>query len=224
LKNFESRFYTATLKIKIGDAIDLDLDEAGIKDASPGHFRGTLRLVHARNVESTKWVTNEDSLTRGFRNEVVMKIAIGIAALVCAATAFAAPATASWFHSNAKAQISGQVVDDRYGKPLEGIQVMAVPAGTTTVEGSTFSDKTGRFTLRGLRGGDYRLVFQRPGSGQAYADGISVRSDDHLVMISPFAVPSVAVAMIQELGMRAQCGKLLQPGQTADVYVVCSGY
>ncbi|HLJ85157.1 MAG TPA: carboxypeptidase-like regulatory domain-containing protein [Candidatus Eremiobacteraceae bacterium] len=153
-----------------------------------------------------------------------MKIALGIAALMCAAVAFAAPATASWFHSNAKAQISGQVVDDRYGKPLEGIDVMAVSAGTTTVEASTTSDKNGRFTLRGLRAGDYRLVFQRPGSGQAYVDGIAVRADDHLVLISPFAVPNVAVALTQEIGMRPQCGKLLQPGQTADVYVVCSGY
>jgi 5-hydroxyisourate hydrolase-like protein (transthyretin family) len=153
-----------------------------------------------------------------------MKIAFGIAALVCAAAAFATPAAASWFHSNAKAQISGQVVDDRYGKPLAGIQVMAVPAGTTTVEASTISDKNGRFTVRGLRGGDYRLVFQRPGFGQAYADGIAVRSDDHLVMIAPFAVPNVAVAMIQELGMRPQCGNLLQSGEVADVYVVCSGY
>jgi hypothetical protein len=153
-----------------------------------------------------------------------MKIAIGIVALMCAAVAFAAPATASWFHTNAKAQISGQVVDDRYGKPLDGIQVMAVPAGTTTVEASTISDKSGRFTLRGLRGGDYRLVFQRAGSGQAYADGIAVRSDDHLVMISPFAIPNVAVSMIQGIGMRPQCGSLIQPGQTSDVYVVCSGY
>jgi 5-hydroxyisourate hydrolase-like protein (transthyretin family) len=153
-----------------------------------------------------------------------MRIAIGIAALVCAATAFASPAAASWFHSNAKAQISGQVVDDHFGKPIAGIQVMAVPAGATIVEASTMSDKNGRFTLRGLRGGDYRLVFQRPGFGQAYADGISVRSDDHLVMIAPFAVPNVAVAMIQELGMRPQCGNLLNPGEVADVYVVCSGY
>lgn len=156
-----------------------------------------------------------------------MRIALIVAtaaSIVCSAAAFTGPASASWFHSSATAQVSGQVVSAKDDSPLAGIHVLAVPAGTRTVEASAISDKSGRFTLRGLRGGQYRLVFDRAGYGQAYADGITVRSDDHLVMISPFAVPDVKLATIQQIALGPQCGNLIQPAETADVYVVCSGY
>ncbi len=189
---------------------------------SQNPYRGTL----SRYVLSEEWKKKNNEVFHYAckQNEVNMKIAIGIVAVAASlitSAALRAPAVAASLQ--ASAQISGQVVDARDGSPLPHVQILAVSASTKDVESTAFADRTGHFTLRGLRGDSYRLVFARSGYGQAYADGITVSPSDHLVMISPFAVQAVPVAMIQELGMRPQCGSLIQPDQTSDVYVVCSG-
>ena len=149
-----------------------------------------------------------------------MKNAIGIAIAVVLATICASQSASI---ARPTAQISGQAVDATTLAPIWGIHVLAVVAGTKTVEAQAETGKDGRFTLRGLAGGQYRLVFDRSGFGQAYADGISVQPDDHLVLISPFAVARVPLSASERVSMLPRCGGVVEPSETADVYVVCSG-
>jgi len=120
------------------------------------------------------------------------------------------------------AAISGRVVDSRTDVPLAGVKVTAYHVGSTAPEASAMTDAQGQFTLNGLRGGDYRLLFERSGYPRALAAGIGVKSHDHLVLVAAFALqvnPRVGQARPVD-----PCSSLVQPGEVADVYVICSGH
>jgi 5-hydroxyisourate hydrolase-like protein (transthyretin family) len=124
--------------------------------------------------------------------------------------------------ATAAAALSGRVVDSRSKAPLAGVKVTAFPLGSTVAESSTMTDVQGRFTLAGLRGGDYRLLFEHSGYPKSLAGGIDVKPHDHLVLISAFALQSKSG--LEQVRMVDPCGSLVQPGQVADVYVICSGH
>lgn len=120
------------------------------------------------------------------------------------------------------AAISGRVVDSRSDSPLAGVSVTAYPVGLTSAEASATTDDQGQFTLSGLRGGDYRLLFERSGYPKALAAGIDVKPHDHLVLVAAFALQKNPRS-----GQARQvdpCSSLVQPGDVADVYVICSGH
>jgi hypothetical protein len=120
------------------------------------------------------------------------------------------------------AAISGRVVDSRTDTPLAGVKVSAFPLGSTTAEATAMTDNQGQFTLNGLRGGDYRLLFERSGYPRALAAGIGVKPHDHLVLVGAFALQvNPRVGQSRPLD---PCSSLLQPGEVADVYVICSGH
>jgi Carboxypeptidase regulatory-like domain len=148
-------------------------------------------------------------------------VALSLQAIPAPAAAVA-PATISLRPAPAPAALSGRVVDSRRNDPLQGVKVIAYPEGSTVAEASTITDDQGRFTLTDLRGGDYRLLFEHTGYPKSLAGGIGVKSGDHLVLIAAFALR--ANPSLQDVRMVDQCGSLIQPGQTADVYVICSGH
>jgi hypothetical protein len=138
----------------------------------------------------------------------------------------ASPATSQGTHVVADmttaAAISGRVVDSRSDSPLAGVNVTAFPVGSTTAEARAMTDDQGQFTLTGLRGGDYRLLFERAGYPRALAAGIGVKAHDHLVLVAAFALqknPRVGQARPVD-----PCSSLVQPGEVADVYVICGGH
>ena len=120
------------------------------------------------------------------------------------------------------AAISGRVVDSRKDTPLAGVKVTAFPVGSTTAQATAMTDDRGQFTLSGLRGGNYRLLFERSGYPRALATGIGVKPHDHLVLVAAFALQ-----MDPRLGQARPvdpCSSLVQPGEVADVYVICGGH
>ena len=152
-------------------------------------------------------------------------------ALLTAALALASPAAA--LSSNASggyqvaaqtasnSAISGRVVDAGNNNPLAGVKVTAYRIGFTVAQATAMTDAQGQFTLTGLTGGDYRLLFDRAGYPRALAGGIGVKPHDHLVLVAAFALQSKVKA--QQALVADPCSSLLQPGQVADIYVVCSG-
>ena len=147
-------------------------------------------------------------------------------ALVAPSMSLASPAAATSARvvadvTNAAA-ISGRVVDSRNDVPIAGVKVTAFPVGSTTAEATAMTDNQGQFTLNGLRGGDYRLLFERSGYPRALAAGIGVKPHDHLVLVAAFALqmnPRVGQARPVD-----PCSSLVQPGEVADVYVICGGH
>lgn len=120
------------------------------------------------------------------------------------------------------AALSARVVDAKTNVPLADVKVTAYPQGSTVAESTTMTDSQGQFTLTGLRGGEYRLLFERSGYPRSLAGGIGVKPHDHLVLISSFALQSKT--RLDKARLVDPCGSLVQPGQVADVYVICSGH
>jgi hypothetical protein len=120
------------------------------------------------------------------------------------------------------AAISGRVVDAKRNTFLAGVKVTAFQEGSTSAESSAVTDDQGNFTLSGLHGGDYRLLFERSGYPKSIAAGITVRPHEHLVLISAFALDSNP--RFGQVRVTNPCSSLVQPGEVADVYTICSGH
>jgi hypothetical protein len=102
------------------------------------------------------------------------------------------------------------------------VKVTAFQQGSTVAEASSVTDDQGQFTLSGLRGGDYRLLFERSGYPKSLAAGITVKPHEHLVLISAFALESNP--RFGQVRVTNPCSSLVQPGEVADLYVICSGH
>jgi 5-hydroxyisourate hydrolase-like protein (transthyretin family) len=150
----------------------------------------------------------------------ILTAALALASPV-AALSSAAPGGYLVAAQTAPAAISGRVVDARNNNPLAGVKVTAFRIGFTVAQSTASTDAQGQFTLNGLTGGDYRLLFERAGYPRALAGGIGVKPHDHLVLVAAFALQSKVKA--QQALVADPCSSLLQPGQVADIYVVCSG-
>jgi 5-hydroxyisourate hydrolase-like protein (transthyretin family) len=122
----------------------------------------------------------------------------------------------------AASALSGRVVDATQNTPLAGVKVSAFAQGSTMAESSAVTDDHGKFTLSGLHGGNYELLFERAGYPKSIASGITVRPNEHLVLISSFALDSNP--RFGQVRLTNPCSSLLQPGEVADVYTICSGH
>ena len=151
--------------------------------------------------------------------------AIAIAAATLAAPS---PSTAAGNGTNVvalaavAAAISGRVVDAKQDTQLAGVKVTAFQQGSTVPEATAVTDDKGQFTLSGLHGGDYRLLFERSGYPRSLATGITVRPHEHLVLISAFALETNP--KFGRVQLANPCSSLVQPGEVADVYTICSGH
>jgi hypothetical protein len=157
---------------------------------------------------------------------IIAALAVGftlaVSAVALSASTIASDGVQVAAQTSVAAALSGRVVDAQSHAPLANVKITAYPQGSTVAEASAMTDIHGQFTLAGLRGGDYRLLFERPGYPKSLAGGIGVKPHDHLVLISSFALQSTQRS--PQLRLVDPCGSLLQPGQVADVYVICSGH
>jgi hypothetical protein len=136
------------------------------------------------------------------------------AALCIAATA---PVVAQW-----TAAVSGSVVDMRTMQPVSGAKVSIYTMGGTHELGRAVTDDRGDFSISGLRGGDYWLLFQKDGYQRSAIGGIDLRPHERLIEIAPMGMYPNGMKMPRTIGA-GPCGSLVQPAVTSDVYVVCSG-
>jgi Carboxypeptidase regulatory-like domain len=158
-----------------------------------------------------------------------LTIATLVAAIAIAASVFVSPPPSNAANGEkvvaltvAPAAISGRVVDAKQDTLLAGVKVTAFQQGSTVPEASAVTDSKGQFTLSGLHGGDYRLLFERSGYPKSLAAGITVRPHEHLVLISAFALETNP--RFGRVQLVNPCSSLVQPGEVADVYVICSGH
>jgi 5-hydroxyisourate hydrolase-like protein (transthyretin family) len=125
-------------------------------------------------------------------------------------------ASASW-----TASVSGKVVDVKTLQPVADATIKIYAAAGSDVLGKATSDANGSFTIEGLRGGQYRLQFEKTGYQRTIITGIMVRPNERMIEAAPIAMYPRGVAL-PNFAMAKPCGALVDPNQTADVYIVCS--
>ena len=89
---------------------------------------------------------------------------------------------------------------------------------------STFTDKSGTFAFKGLGSGQYLIRFHKEGYDDLILANLTVDQGEAVILGSPLALHKSAFTMIDLPMHPSACGSLVQPGQTADVYVVCAGW
>jgi hypothetical protein len=125
-------------------------------------------------------------------------------------------ASASW-----TASMSGSVVDIKTLQPVADATIKVYENSGSQEMGKTTSDAHGAFVVSGLRGGHYRLQFEKPGYQRTIIAGIYVRPGERMIEAAPIAMYPVGVRL-PNFAMSKPCGALVNPDETADVYVVCS--
>ena len=117
--------------------------------------------------------------------------------------------------------MSGRVVDVKTLQPVPDAKVEAFQGRGFRAEAKTTTDARGEFTLTGLAGGDYRLQFEKAGYQRTMIGGVEVRSNERMIEAAPIAMYPNGVPL-PNFAMAKPCGSLIDPTQTADVYIVCS--
>jgi hypothetical protein len=140
-----------------------------------------------------------------------------LAATALALVASSAVSSAAW-----TASVSGRVVDVKSLAPVSGAMVSIYTTSGITNLGTAKSDAQGNFVINGLRGGNYRLDFQKHGYTETVVAGVYVRPGERLVEAAPIAMYPHGVPVPKAVGHNP-CGSVVDPAQTADVYIVCSG-
>lgn len=141
-------------------------------------------------------------------------VALAIVSILLAG--FASPSVAS----NGSA-IRGRVVDAQTRQPLAGVRAAAFKLHGTKPLASAFSTTDGSFKLDGLAAGLYRLELSKDGFRGLTIEGIAVRANEVMIIAGSIAMLPGSAAAPSIAQAQNQCGNLVQPGVTADVYVVC---
>ncbi len=136
------------------------------------------------------------------------------AAMLC--IALLAPASASW-----NASLSGTVVDIKSLQAVPDATIRAYDNNGITVVGEATSDAKGAFVINGLRGGYYRLQFSRGGYQRTVISGVWVHPGERMIEAAPIAMYPNGVKL-PNMAVSKPCGSVVDPSQTADVYIVCS--
>ena len=142
------------------------------------------------------------------------------AAFSVTALAFSAPTVLAQNDSSA---IVAKVVDMKTQQPLSGVKVFAFKGDSTKMLRMATSDKNGTFSIVDLPSGDYRVELEKRGFEDTVISPLKLGSSEHLIIRGPIQMEKASLAMHAVQEMRDTCRSLMQPGQTGDVYVVCSG-
>jgi Carboxypeptidase regulatory-like domain len=144
-----------------------------------------------------------------------------VAAGALAAMVFAAPGEAT---STGGAWLSGTVNNVQLGTHVAGVKVRAFLVGSEGLQDSAITDSNGEFTLVHLRPGTYRLAFDASGYHESLIADVRVKdSDDHIHLTNPVALYPANMDIPLQAALMDPCHDLVQPGQTASVYIVCTG-
>jgi len=143
----------------------------------------------------------------------ILRSTIAVAATLIASASLA---SASW-----TASLSGTVVDVKSLQPVADATVKIYANAGSEVMGQATSDAQGAFLITGLRGGPYRLQFEKKGYQRTVVAGVFVRPGERMIEAAPIAMYPNGVAL-PNFAMSKPCGNLVNPTETADVYIVCS--
>jgi len=127
-------------------------------------------------------------------------------------------ASAAW-----TASVSGRVVDVKTLLPVADATIRIYTERGYDVMGKATSDAQGNFVIEGLRGGTYRLEFEKRGYQRTLELGLFIRPAERLIEAAPIAMYPDGVKVPRPASVSDPCGSLVQPGETSDVYVICSG-
>jgi len=119
------------------------------------------------------------------------------------------------------ASVQGTVVDRDHPVPLAGVLVSLV-VENKPYRKSTLTDKGGNFEFKALESGHYTIFFQKDGYDGLILAGVTVNQGEAMKIGFPLALHKSAFSIIDYPMHPSPCGSLVQPGQTADVYVVCA--
>jgi len=147
------------------------------------------------------------------------RLAVTVATLATfafALLAVSAPAVGAW-----DASLTARLVNVGDRAPVAGVEVKAYPLRGGTLLAKAVSDEHGVITLDGLRGGEYRLDFTKSGYHDTTLVGVYVRPHQRDNMSSPIAMYPMGTK-VPRFSATNPCGKLLDPAQVADEYVICS--
>lgn len=139
------------------------------------------------------------------------------AALLLTIAVSNATASNSW-----TAAVSGSVVDVKSLDPVADATIKIFSAQGSRVLGRATSDEHGTFSIGGLQGGQYRLQFEKHGYQSTIVAGLYVRPGERYIEAAPIAMYPVGVPL-PKVSVSNPCGSMVDPNQTADVYVICSG-
>ena len=148
-----------------------------------------------------------------------MKIVLIVAAALLALPPVAQAAPQS------TATVDAVIVDAHSSTPLDEAHVRIYNAATYRVGLQPFQEaltnKQGEFRLQGLRHGDYRLLVSRRGyQTMAYRlEVTSSRPDQYAGHLVLYPTGDPALPRL----LKGPCGRPMDPRQTADVYMICSG-
>ena len=117
--------------------------------------------------------------------------------------------------------LSGRVVDIKTLQPVPDAKVEAFMGSSYRAAAKATTDAHGAFVLQGLDGGNYRVQFEKAGYQRTMIAGINVRSGERMIEAAPIAMYPNGVPL-PNFAMAKPCGSMVDPEQTADVYIVCS--
>jgi len=146
-----------------------------------------------------------------------MKKLSGFLALLLTVVAIASlPSLASGTSS-----IQGSVIDSKHNHPLMSVIVMAFGAHSRSAFAQTQTDRDGTFHFRNLGAGDYRLVMTKAGFRSIEVDGLTVESAEHMIVGTPIALQPASPGESDPIQLVARCNNIVNPDETADVYIFC---
>jgi hypothetical protein len=148
----------------------------------------------------------------------LLATAVALAAITTGMIMYAPlPANAAW-----DASFSAKLVVESTYAAVAGVNVKAYTMTGGRVMAESVSGPDGVFTLTGLRGGEYRLNFSKRGYHDTTLVGVWVTPHSTDRLNTPIAMyPSNT--KVPRITATNPCGKLVNPSQVADVYVVCTG-
>jgi hypothetical protein len=127
-----------------------------------------------------------------------MKVNVFLVSLAAVASVlFAASLASATPAAHLASVIGGRVVDSVDQRPLSGVQVDvfddSLGSHASTAIATTMTHKDGSFSLLGLRSGNYHLELVKRGYALEIVTGVSVRSDERLLISEPFGMRTAIV-------------------------------
>ena len=120
------------------------------------------------------------------------------------------------------ASIAGTLVQVHSTAPVDGVVVKAFTPHGGTALSKAKSDSRGMFVLTGLRGGQYRIQFNKHGFHETAVVGLFVKPHTRLNLPGTVAMYPLGTAPPRLTGANDPCGFHPDSNETADAYIICS--
>ena len=135
-----------------------------------------------------------------------------VALLICLIGGQALAASTSSLH--------GTVVNATDRSPIPNVTVDVYAAPSTQSLATATTDKNGAFVIVGLPPGTYQIKLAHPTYETIILTGVKVNGANYMQLKGALAMQPAGSD--NRVARQSACTNLLQPGQTSDVYIVCS--